>query len=93
MNPDARDSFGAYSPSITISLEIRSEKLAVAQVGPEFLVLRSSVDFPPTRAALIVTVDGEPVRQEIDLPQGIKGGQRRHPIVLLEDRSTLAKAG
>jgi hypothetical protein len=93
MIPGTADSFRGYSPPIAISLEIGGQALAVAQVGPDFLVLRTPAELPPTRAWLIVNVDGDPIRQEITLPQGIRIGERRHPIVLVEGHSSLAKAG
>lgn len=93
MTPDPTSSPLAYSPPIEITLEIFDERVPVAQVGPEFLILRTPRDFAPTLATVVVTVDGQPVRRRVRFPSGIRSDLRRQPLILLEEQTTLAEAG
>jgi hypothetical protein len=46
--------------------------LAVAQVGPDFMIVESPIELPPMPAELIVEIDGHAKRRSIYLPDGIR---------------------
>lgn len=55
-------------------------RLAVAQAGPDFLILESPAELPPTRAELVVEIDGHEKRRSIYLPEGIRSKASRTRI-------------
>jgi hypothetical protein len=64
-------SIDGYSSAIAIHLEVNGQKLAVAQVGPETLILRRPAEIPPSSAAvLVINIDGRIERDQIVLPYG-----------------------
>jgi hypothetical protein len=86
--PDSRSTSG-YSPPIRITLEIGNDKFAVAELGPDFLVLRSARRTAPSSGTLVVNVDGQEVVHRVMLPNGIDPDSYDQTLVHLE---TLAKA-
>ena len=54
--------------------------LPIAQLGPNFLVLETPIDFPPVEAEIGVWIDGREDRWRVHLAEGIKSGQRKTAI-------------
>jgi len=52
----------------------------VAQLGPDFLVLRSPADYPPCDAEIAMSIDGQESRWTVHLLNGIQVGQRKTAI-------------
>ena len=44
--------------------------IRVAQVAPEYIIVDAPLDLPAGPAVLVIDVDGEITRREIDLPHG-----------------------
>lgn len=61
-------------------LEIGGETFSVAQLGPDFLILETAVELPPTDAILFFSIDGNERRRAIRLPAGISARSRRVAI-------------
>jgi hypothetical protein len=60
-----------YSSSVAIHLEIDGQRLDVAQIGPDSLILRSPTEIAPsTSATLVINIDGRIERDEIVLHEG-----------------------
>ena len=55
-----------------MNLIVGAQSLSVAQVGADFLILKTPIDLPPTRGELVVQIDGTEKRRTIFLPQGIR---------------------
>jgi len=53
-------------------LRVGSTNFVIAQIGPDFLIADEPIDLPPTRAELVVDVDGQIKRRTIFLPQGMR---------------------
>jgi len=53
-----------------MQLIVGAQSLAVAQIGPDFLILKTPADLAPTRAEIVVQIDGTERRRAIFLPQG-----------------------
>jgi hypothetical protein len=52
-------------------LVIGSQRIGVAQVGPDFMILDEPMELPAGRGELVVEVDGNERRQVVNLPDGI----------------------
>jgi hypothetical protein len=55
--------------------------LAVAQLGPDFLVLRNPTDHPPADGEITVSIDGHESRWRVHLKDGIKAGKEKVRII------------
>lgn len=64
-------------------LVIGAQHLPVAQVGPDFVILKKPIDFGPTQAELIVQIDGTEKRRKIFLPQGSRVTDAETPVASL----------
>jgi hypothetical protein len=69
-----------HSAEVKMHLVVDGQKLPIAQLGPDFLILRKTVDHPPADAILFVSIDGKVREWEIRLPDGILVGSRRVAI-------------
>jgi hypothetical protein len=54
-----------------MQMVVNAHSFAVAQIGPDFLVLSEPADLPPGQAELVVEVDGSEKRRTIFLPDGV----------------------
>ena len=62
----------AHSADVRIYLHLNGYVLPVAQLGPEFLILRTPIDHPPCDAELAMSIDGDESRWSVHLPHGIR---------------------
>jgi hypothetical protein len=60
-----------HSADVRIYLSVNGLVLPVAQLGPDFLILRKSTSHPPAQAEISMSVDGDEERWKIHLPEGI----------------------
>lgn len=60
-----------YSADVRMQLNVNGFVLAIGQLGPDFIILRDSVDHPPTEAEIVMSIDGEESRWNVELPNGI----------------------
>jgi hypothetical protein len=58
--------------------------LAVAQLGPDFLILRQTIDHPPTEATIVMRVDAKERRWSVNLPDGLSANRERAAISAAE---------
>jgi hypothetical protein len=54
--------------------------MSVAQLGPDFLMLRTPVDHPPCGAEIAMSIDGHESRWAVHLPNGIQAARRETAI-------------
>ncbi len=76
-----------HSADVRIHLHVNGCVLPVAQLGPEFLVLRTPIDHPPCDAEIALSIDGHDSRWAVHLPNGIQVGQRKTAISHCADRN------
>jgi len=69
-----------HSADVRIHLHVNGCVLPVAQLGPEFLVLRTPVEHPPCDAEIAMSIDGHESRWAVHLLNGIQIGCRRTAI-------------
>ncbi len=68
-------------------LFVNGQVLQLAQLGPEFLVLREPADHPPCDAEIAMSIDGHESRWTVHLHEGIRADQRKTPISRCADRN------
>ncbi len=69
-----------HSADVRIHLHINGCVLPVAQLGPDFLVLRNPVDHPPGDAQIFMSIDGQEKRWPVHLTDGIDAKKRKTRI-------------
>lgn len=75
----------AHSADVRIHLFVNGCVLPVAQLGPEFLVLKTPVDHPPCEAEIAMAIDGHESRWAVHLRNGIQVGCRMTAIARCGD--------
>jgi len=75
-------SFGhtGRSTHVEMQLLIDGKSLAIAQMGPDFLLLDEPSDCPPCKAAIVLVVDGKERRWDVRLPAGMSSAASRIAI-------------
>ena len=70
-----------HSADVRISLILNGHSIAVAQLGPGFLLLDEPSDQPPGEASIILRVDQSERRWTVRLPNGISADSKRVAIL------------
>jgi hypothetical protein len=73
-------SHGAHSADVHITLNLPNLSLPVAQLGPDFIILREGVNHPPAEAEMVLWVDDSESRWTVFLPSGLRDDLVRIPI-------------
>jgi len=76
----------AHSADVRIHLHVNGYVLPVAQLGPEFVVLRTPVNHPPCDAEIAMSIDGNESRWAVRLQNGIQVGQRKTALSRCAER-------
>lgn len=63
-----------------MSLVVNGSILPIAQLGPDFLLLRETIDHPPGEAMIVLKVDASERRWTVTLVDGISVEQERVQI-------------
>lgn len=66
-----------HSADVKMRLLIDGTSFPVGQLGPDFLLLKTPLDHPPTDATIILCVDGNERQWNVQLPEGMSAGSRR----------------
>ena len=61
-------------------LLVNGSSIAVAQMGPDFLLVDAPINHPPGHASLVLQVDQSERSWRVRLPEGISAGSKRVPI-------------
>ena len=59
---------------------VNGSVIPIAQMGPDFLLLDKTVDYPPGEATIVFCVDGSERRWAVRLPEGLAVGRERVTI-------------
>ncbi len=92
MNANSPSSSSGYSPPIRITLEVANERFSVAEMGLDFVVLKTPRRLGRSSGTIFIDVDGQQVLHRVLLPNGIDPDAEDQPLVHLET-VLLAKAG
>jgi hypothetical protein len=68
------------SSLVTMQLVIDGSAIRIAQMGPDFLLLRETIEYPPCEATIIFSVDDYERQWMVKLPEGIAAGCGRVAI-------------
>ena len=60
-----------------MELILNGRSLPIAQMGPDFLLLESPIEYPPALADVLLRVDGHEERWAVRLPEGIRPAEKR----------------
>jgi hypothetical protein len=69
-----------HSAEVHIILLLDDLSLPVAQLGPNFLVLKDRINHPPADAEIAMTIDGHEERWQVHLNDGVKATERKTRI-------------
>jgi len=73
----------AHSAQVKMRLLVDGRSIAVAQMGPDFLLVDAPTNHPPSIASLVLQVDRSERRWDVRLPNGISAGSNRVTIATL----------
>lgn len=66
---------GAYSANVRMQLDIGGRVFVMAQLGPDFLILRDPAEHPPAEGEITLWIDEHVSRCRVWLPDGITEGK------------------
>ncbi len=69
-----------YSAEVRMRLSVGGRVWSIAQLGPDFLILRAPVDHPPTGAEITMWIDDHERRWRVRLVDGISAEREKTPI-------------
>src|SRR5438132_2501540 len=69
-----------YSADVRMQLSINGQVLSIAQLGPDFIILRDRMDHPPALGEIAVWIDGHERRWNVHLPDGLQANQNKTRI-------------
>ena len=61
-------------------LEVAGQSLAIAQMGPDFLILEQPVELPATWGDVVMRIDASERRWSVSLPDGLSAVAQRTRI-------------
>jgi hypothetical protein len=67
---------GGYSADVRMRLLLNGASVALAQLGPDFVLVDAPLDHPPGEATIVLSIDGQERRWNVRLPQGISAESR-----------------
>ena len=73
-------SHGGHSAHVKMRLLVNGLSLAVAQMGPDFVLVDAPVNHPPAETSVVLRVDRAERRWRVRLPDGIFANTRRVAI-------------
>lgn len=71
---------GGHSAEVKMRLLVNGSTIAVAQMGPDFLLVDAPINHPPGNASLVLQVDQSERRWNVHLPDGISAASKRVAI-------------
>jgi len=69
-----------FSSQVQMRLNVNGFSLPIAQLGPDFLILRDPIDHEPCAARISLSVDGDESHRNVRLHEGIRRNEARTPI-------------
>jgi hypothetical protein len=77
-----------YKASATdCELLVAGTAISMGQMGPDFLLLRSSIDHPPAEVIILMCIDGNEDRWSVRLPNGLSVNSERVRIAVAASRA------
>ncbi len=70
-------SYGERSTAVRMRLLLNGRHFRIAQMGPDFLLVDSPDNHPPSRTSIELTVDDSCRAWEVELPHGMTSDDER----------------
>ena len=67
---------GGHSAQVKMHLLLNGSSIPVAQMGPDFIILESTTEHPPSDATIELRIDASERRWKVRLPHGISSASR-----------------
>jgi hypothetical protein len=67
---------GGHSAQVKMRLLLNGSSMPIMQMGPDFLIVQSPVEHPPTDATIELCIDASERRWPIRLPHGMSAASR-----------------
>jgi hypothetical protein len=77
----SQTSVDRFSTVADFELVAAGRSYSVAQVARDFIILETAVEIAPGPATLVIRVNGEELRRDIELPDGANRSSERVRIV------------
>src|SRR5947208_7616578 len=71
-----------HSAEVQMELRLEGRVLRLAQIGPDFLILKAPIDCPPCLATLWISIDGREHENKVRIPNGMRADSRKVEIAL-----------
>jgi hypothetical protein len=69
-----------YSADVRMQLSLNGLTMSIAQLGPDFIIIRDRKDHPPSVAQIAVWIDDHERRWNVNLPEGIQANRDKTRI-------------
>jgi len=70
----------SHSADVRMHLSVNGHKISIGRLGPDYVVLDGSIDYPPSDAEISLSVDGKEDRWKVRLLDGLSASQARSRI-------------
>ena len=70
----------AHSADVQMHLSVNGHRLSIGHLGPDYVVLDTPIDHPPSDAEISLSVDGKASRWEVKLVDGLSVERARAQI-------------
>jgi hypothetical protein len=79
MSTEQREASG-HSADVQMHLSVNGLVLRIGHLGPDYVLLDSAIDHPPSDAEISLSVDGKESRWRVKLVEGLSASQHRSRI-------------
>ena len=76
----------SYSATVKASLHVNGEVLNIAQVGPDFCIVRDPKELPPSKAIVMVSIDGIERSRRVYLTNGVSSESKEVRFAVMKSQ-------
>ena len=69
-----------HSARVRMELRIHGQVVPIAQMGPDFVIVKEPVEFPPGQAEIFMSIDGSARSWHVYLVEGVTARRRETRI-------------
>jgi len=69
-----------HSADVQMRLSVNGHTMSIGHLGPDYVILDTSIDHPPSDAEILLAVDGVESRWKVRLVDGLSASQIRSRI-------------
>lgn len=71
------ESQGAHSAHVEMRLILDGSSIGITHMASDYILIKSSIDYPPGEASIVLQVDKSIRRWQVFLPEGISKSSKR----------------